>query len=433
VEARGTRALVTVALVVASCATGDDGARELEGTSVEVLGGWQGAERSAFELVLDEFERETGATATFTSTEGEDVADVLDARLRAGDPPDLAVFPQPGLLARYAGSGVLAPVSDVVSDAELAAVDPRWHRLATVDGELYGVWFKAANKSLVWYSIRAFEDLGLVPPSSLDGLLAVARSLAANGAIPFAVAAAPSDAWTLTDWFENLYLRLAGPDRYDALADRTLPWTDASVVDTLERLASFLAPEHVAGGLDAARRTEFPEAVGLVLSPEPAAAMMVEGDFVPGVVAGVTDAELGVDFDAVGFPGADGNRPAVVAGGDAVALLARTESAEALLRFLASPDAGEVWAPLGGYLSPNEDVDLAAYRDDTTRLIARALLEAGDGFRFDLSDLQPPAFGASTGEGMGAILREFLSDPSDPVVTAARLEQAAEDAWTARG
>jgi alpha-glucoside transport system substrate-binding protein len=73
-------------------------------------------------------------------------------------------------------------------------------------------------------------------------------------------------------------------------------------------------------------------------------------------------------------------------------------------------------------VSPNEEVDLTVYPDAPTRRIARALLEAGDEFRFDLSDLQPVAFGATTGAGLWAELSAFVADPTDVEGTMARLE-----------
>jgi len=107
-------------------------------------------------------------------------------------------------------------------------------------------------------------------------------------------------------------------------------------------------------------------------------------------------------------------------------VLMRTSSAgRALLRFLATSDAAEIWAAEGGFVSPNLDVDLAVYPDDLGRRIARRLLEAGDDFRFDLSDLQPPAFGGSDGSGMRAELLRFLTT-RDAAATAVRLERAAQ-------
>ena len=340
------------------------------------------------------------------------------------------MLPQPGLLERYARAGAITPIGPIVGDQVEAAWAPVWRRLGTVDGTLYGLWFKAADKSLVWYSLHAFEQAGVVPPDDLEGLGRVARAVAADGTPAFSLTGDPSDAWTLTDWFENLYLRIAGPERYDALADHRLPWTDPTVGETLRTMASLLGP-----GLTvqpAGPDTTFPESVLGVFAPRPAAAMIMEGDFVPGVVAGSTPAQVGVDVDVFAFPGRTAGERFVVGAGDAAVLMRDSPASEALLRYLASSDAAAAWAARGGFLSPNEDVDLAVYPDATTRRIARALLEAGDGFRFDLSDLQPVEFGGTTGEGMWAELSRFVADPSDVEGTMARLEADAATAWATR-
>jgi alpha-glucoside transport system substrate-binding protein len=422
-------AVVATAASVPACGgTGDD-RPEITGATLEVVGVWDTDEAAAFRQVLDAFEARTGATVAYTSTEGEDIAAVLDARVAAGDPPDVAFLPQPGLLDRYAREGVLQPLGGDIAGDVRQRYAPEWRRLGTVDGELYGVWFKAADKSLVWYHIGAFERAGVVPPDDLDGLEAVAGSLAAAGTPPFALAAAPEDAWVVTDLFENLYLRVAGPRRYDDLAAHRVPWTDVSVQDTLRLLARLVAPEFLAGGVDGSLRSGLADAAGQVFTREPAAAMIIEGDFVPGVVAGTTDAEIGVDVDVVPFPEPRPGGRLVVGGGDAAVLMRRRAAGRELVRFLASPEAAEVWAARGGFVSPNEDVDLNTYPDDTTRRIARTLLEAGDGFRFDLSDLQPAEFGSTTGAGMWDVLRDFVAHPGDVPGTAARLEEAATAAW----
>ncbi len=406
---------------VTSCSPEGGSGPDLHGTEIEVVAVWEGAEARAFSGVLDAFQNATGATVRFTSTAGRDVAAVLDGRLAGRDPPDVALLPQPALLARYARQGVLRAVGATLARRVRGRYAREWERLATVDGRLYGVWFKAANKSLVWYSIGAFERAGVVPPSRLDALPGVAAALRASGTPAFSVAGAPIDAWTLTDVFENLYLRLAGPERYDALAGRHLPWTDGSVVAALEMLARLLAPVRTAA--------TFPEAVAAVFSRAPQAAMIVEGDFVPGVVAGETGAEIGVDVDVFPFPEQAPGERTVVGGGDVAVLMRAGAGGRALMDFLASAAAAEVWAGKGGFVSPNESVDLAVYPDDTTRAMARAVLEAGDALRFDLSDLQPAAFGGTTGEGMWAVLGDFLAGGLDAAGAAARLESAAAAAW----
>jgi ABC-type glycerol-3-phosphate transport system substrate-binding protein len=415
-------------LLATACGGSQPGAADLQGVEVEVVAVWQDAEADAFRLVLDRFEADTGATVTFSSTAGADIGLALDERLDSGDAPDVAVLPQPALLERYARAGDIVALDDVVGEAVRAGWSPVWERLGTVDGELYGVWFKAANKSLVWYSLSAFEDAGLVPPADLDGLQAAAETLAAGGVPAFSLPDVPADAWVLTDWFENLYLRLAGPDRYDDLASHRIPWTDPSVAEALRAMAGLLDAGLVVRDPDAT----FPDSVASVFSTRPRAAMVVEGDFVPGVVSGRGEAQVGTDVDVFAFPGREPTDRAVVGGGDAAVLMRDSRGGRALVQHLASSAAAEIWAARGGFISPNQDVDLGAYPDVATQRIARSLLEAGDELRFDLSDLQPVAFGATTGAGLWAELSAFVADPTDVDGTMSRLEAAAAAAWADR-
>jgi alpha-glucoside transport system substrate-binding protein len=405
--------------------TGSDAAAELRGTTMEVLAGWEGTEAARFRRVLDRFERETGAVVRYTSTGGEAIGQVLDGRLATGRPPDVAVVPQPALVVRYARAGVLRPLeADTVATVR-SGYAPVWRDLGSVDGRLYGVWFKAADKSLVWYSIGLFEQAGIVPPADLEGLLDGARLLTSRGIVPFSVAG--MEDWTLTDWFENVYLRMAGPERYDGLAGGRLPWTDGSVVAALRFLSRVFDSGAVAGGTAGALSTSFEMAVAALFRPDPRAAMLMEGDFVAAVAgdSGST-AELGVDVDVFPFPAGDADRTGVVGGGDAAVVLGTGPGPQALVRYLGGAAAGALWAAAGGFVSPNQDVDLAVYPDDITRSIARHLLQAGNGFHFDLSDSQIPEFGSTPGQGMPGLLAEFLADPSDAEGTANRLQAAAE-------
>ena len=423
-----------VAVLATACSSGAGStadAPDLRGHRLEVLAVWTGAEQEAFEGVLRGFEKGTGADVTYTPA-GHGVASALNARLSANGPPDVAFLPQPGLLRRYAEEGRLVPLDDVLGGLVERNYGPIWRELGSFDGRLYGVWFKAANKSLIWYNVAVFERLGVVPPEDLDGLLGLARTMASAGLPAFAVGGA--DGWTLTDWFENLYLRRAGPDRYDRLARHDLPWTDESVKATLRLLSVLLDDGLVVGGTDGALATDFEGSVQQVFTEPAAAAMTSEGDFVAGAVTSLTDATPGVDAEVFAFPrlgpgpGRTDERPAVVGGGDAAVLLRRSAAGVAFLRYLASADAAGPWATRGGFLSPNRNVELSVYPDDVTRALARSLLEAGDAFRFDLSDLAPAAFGGTEGQGVRAGLQEFLRT-RDVEATAISLEAQASAAF----
>ncbi len=410
-----------------TAAEGDGGGGALEGETIEVAAVWTGTEQENFEKVLTAFEEETGADVTYRST-GDDIATVLGTRIEGGDPPDIAILPQPGLLADLAERDALTPIEDIAGEVVDENYAPVWRELGTVDGELYSVWFKAANKSTVWYSTQALEDAGAEPPETWDDLIEVSQTVADSGVPAFAIAG--GDGWTLTDWFENVYLRVAGPEKYDQLARHEIPWTDPTVVESLQELAKLWGEEDlIAPG---ATSMLFPESVAAVLAEPQKAAMVYEGDFVAGVITDETEAALGEDADFFDFPAVQDSDPAIVGGGDVAVMLTESEAAEELMRFLASPEAAEIWAAEGGFTSPNKNVDTGVYPDEISRRSAEALVEA-EIFRFDLSDLQPAAFGALEDHGMRQILQDYLRNPADVDGIARRLEVAAAAAWAAAG
>jgi alpha-glucoside transport system substrate-binding protein len=94
------------------------------------------------------------------------------------------------------------------------------------------------------------------------------------------------------------------------------------------------------------------------------------------------------------------------------------------MTFLASPEAGEIMASRGGYLSANRNLDPASYPDDTTRALAAGVVEAVL-LRFDLSDLTPQAFGGGSSAHMWVVLQNFLGGQLTATQAAAQLEDAA--------
>ena len=402
-------------------------APDLSGQTVEVAATWTGAEQRSFEAVLDLFEEQTGATTRFLSA-GDDIAAFLGPKIEGGQPPDVAILPQPGVLQSFAADDVLIPIEDFAGDVVDENFAPGAREVGTVDDTLYAVWFRAAQKSTVWYNTHVFEDAGVEPPATWDELQTTAQTISDFGVAPYSVGV--DVGWPLSDLFENIYLRTAGPDMYDQLARHEIPWTDQSVKDALTRMSDVLGDgDLIAGGTSGALQTDFTGSVTQMFADPPEGAILFEGNFVGAVVNGETNAKVGPDADFFDFPSIDGSPPAVMGGGDLAALLKDSEGGKALIRFLATPEAAEVWADLGGYISPNKNVDVSAYTDPVDQRVAEALVEAGDSVRYDLSDLQPTAFGATTGQGIWGILTDFASDPSDVDGTAEQLEAAAKDAY----
>jgi len=169
-----------------------------------------------------------------------------------------------------------------------------------------------------------------------------------------------------------------------------------------------------------------PSSVAKVFSQDPEAAMVIIGDFAPGVV---TDNPLEPEtgFNVFTFPSIEGSDPAVVGSGDIFVQFRDSPAADAFLEYLTTADAAEIWAERGGFSSPNKDLDVDVYPDEITRTTAGALADA-ETFRFDMSDLVPSAFGATPGQGFWKAMTDFVASPDNIDGIAQQLETAAAQA-----
>lgn len=439
----GVVAAATLTAGAAGCGGGDDrtpaknggssaGGLELPsltGQKLEVAAVWTGPEQKNFVKVLDEFEKRTGATVKFVPT-GDNTSTFLGTKIQGGQPPDVAFLPQVGVLRQFAAKGWLKEAGSAAQAQLSKNFSQGWQDLGAYKGKQYGVYAKAANKSLVWYNTAAFDTAGIKStPTSWDEFLTTADTLYASGTGPVSVGGA--NGWTLTDWFENVYLSQAGPQKYDQLAEHKIKWTDPSVKQALTTLGKLFGNKNlVVGGARGALQTDFPKSVTQTFTGSPAkAAMVYEGDFVSAFISANTKAKVGTDAKVFPFPAVDDGKAPVVSGGDVAVALKDSKGAQALLTFLASADAARIWASSGGFLSPNKSLELSAYPDDVSRAIAKSLIAAGDDFRFDMSDQAPAAFGGTDGKGEWKDLQDFLKNPKDIAGTQSSLEADAAKAY----
>lgn len=394
--------------------------------SIAVIGVWSGAEQASFQAVIDGFTAANpGVTVKYTSG-GDNLVTVLSTAVQGGNPPDIATVSQPGTMADFVKRDALKPL-DFARDTITENFGQSIVDTGSVGGTLYGLLFKGANKSTVWYNVAAFEDAGVEPPTSFEDLEAAAKTLGASGVPAYSIGGA--DGWTLTDLFENIYIRQAGTEKYDQLATHEIPWTDQSVKDALATMAKIVGDtDNLAGGKAGALQTDFPTSVTNVFSKTPKAAMVLEGDFVPGVAGEGNPLAPETGFNVFAFPSVDGSAPAVVGGGDLVVMFNDNPATEAFVNYLATPEASTIWAKRGGFSSPNKKVDASVYPDPIQKETAGAL-GAAETFRFDLSDLQPSAFGGTVGQGLFKLFQDFLQDPADIDGVTTKMEAAAAKAF----
>jgi alpha-glucoside transport system substrate-binding protein len=403
-----------LAFVAAGCGGGDDGGGTAEGSEdvtgdVSIMATWAGPEQESFQAVIDGFnELYPNVTVKYTSG-GNNLAPLLSTAVEGGNPPDIAAIAQPGLMAQFAEQGAIQPIDDL-QDAIVENFGQAVADAGAVDGTQYGLMYKGSNKSTIWYNVADFEEAGVDPPETWEDLNAAADTLKAAGITPYSVGV--DAGWPISDIFENIYIRTAGAEKYDQLAKHEIPWTDQSVKDALTTMADVVGDSaNMVGGTSGALQTTFDASAAKVFSESPQGAMIILGDFAPGVVKN-NPLEPVTGYNVFAFPSINDSPPAVVGGGDLFVNFKASEAATAFLEYLTTPEAAEIWIARGGFSSPNKNVDAASYTDEITRATATGLTEAEE-FRFDMSDLQPSAFGGTPGKGLWKGFTDFVQNPND--------------------
>jgi maltose-binding protein MalE len=430
-----TSVVGVIALSVVGCGSnssnnsnGSTSGRSLAGQTIQVAGVWSGDEQKDFEQVLSVFEQQTGAKVQFTS-DGDQLPTVLQTKIAGKNPPNIAFLAQPGSIAQFAKEGALKPLPQDVLNTVNQYQSPAWRKFGTVDGKVYGVWFDASDKSVVWYNAKEFASLGAQPPKTWNDFVTLSGQLADAGITPMSIGA--GDGWVLTDWFEQIYLQTAGVDMYNKLGAHQIPWTDPSVTKALQILQSYFQNDrYLAGGRSGALQTDFPTSVVNTFEATPKAAMVYEGDFVATSIQSSTKAVVGTDAKIFPFPQIGTAKPGVETGGDAAVAFTDDKATMALMKFLATPAAGSVFAKTGGFLSPNKSVPLSDYPNDITKTMEQQLQAAGNNVVFDMSDQAPPSFGATKGSGEWKDLEDFLANPADITGAEQKLEADAVKDYT---
>jgi alpha-glucoside transport system substrate-binding protein len=422
--------ILALALVPLACGGDDDdedggeapAAEDVSG-NISVMGIWQAEEQRNFQKVIDGFtEKYPDVTVRYNGA-GDDLPTILTTAVEGGNPPDIAAPAQPGLIQTLVEQNEVKPIG-FLRDAVVENFGESIAQVGTFNNQLYAVMFKADNKSTIWYNVAAFEDAGVEPTETWTDFLESAKTINASGLPAYSIGGAPG--WPLTDIFENIYLRTAGAEKYDQLARHEIPWTDPSVKEALREMAKIVGDtDNIVGGRTGALQTDFETSVSNVFSQNPKAAMTLEGDFVPGVVEHPLKPET--DYNVFAFPSIKDSPPSVMGSGNLFVMFTDNAATRAFMEYLTTPEAAQIWAELGGFSSPNKNLDVSVYPDEIRREIASAISEA-ETFRFDLSDLVPAALGATTGQGLWKLFQDFVRNPENVDGIAQQMEQAAKRA-----
>ncbi len=372
----------------------------LQGKTVSVYASIVTPEDKTHKDSYKTFEKCTGAEIDYEGDKSFETQVLV--RAKAGNPPDIAFVPQPGLLQQLVETGAAKPAPPEVS----ANVDKfwtrDWKRYGTVNNQFYAAPLGSNLKSLVWYSPTEFQESGYQVPTTLQQLKDLSERMVTDQKKPWCAGIASGEAtgWPLTDWHEDMMLRTAGPDAYDQWVANQMPFDSPQSAAALDKVGEFLKNDrYVNGGLGDVRSiatTTFQDG-GLPILDRQCSLHRQASFYAANWPKGTKVAPDG-DVFAFYLPAQDeASKPALVAGEFVLAFNDKPE-VKAFQTFLSS----DTWAnakaratPEGGWVSANRGLDRNLLVSPIDQLASDVFKDPKAVVRFDGSDQMPAAIGSN--------------------------------------
>jgi len=405
------------ALLLAGCSGGDNGGGggstgsatsdcadysqygDLSGKTISIYAGIVTPEDQPYIDSFKGFEQCTGAKVDYQADK--QFEQQILVRAQAGNPPDIAIVPQPGLLAQLVATGTVVAAPKGVADNVDEFWDPAWKDYGSIDGTFYAAPSGASVKSLVWYSPKQFKDNGWEIPKTLDELKSLSDKIAGTGIKPWCAGIASGEAtgWPITDWMEDMMLRVAGPESFDKWVSHEEAFNSADPTKALDAVGDYLKNDkYVNGGfgdVTSIASTAFQDG-GLPILDGQCALHRQASFYAANWPEGTKVAEDG-DVFAFYLPSEKADDHPVLGAGEFVTAFSDRPEVQALQEFWST----DTWANLkakassdetgGGWLTANKGLDKANLVNPIDILSADILQDPNAVFRFDGSDRMPAA------------------------------------------
>jgi len=381
------------------------------GGKVSVIASWGGNEQDSFMAMVKPWEDQSGATVEYTGTR--DLQAVLATRVKGGNPPDLAGLPSPGVMDQYASQGKLVDLTSVVDMATMKQqYSSDWLTLGQAAGKQVGIFIKADIKGLIWYDVQNFSKAGYQIPKSWADLMTLSQKIAGTGTTPWSIGleSGAASGWPAADWLQDIVLRQAGPEVYDAWYKGTQKWASPEIKQAWTTWGDIVAnAKMVYGGKQYMLATNFGSAADPVFDTPPKAYLHHQSSFITtNIEKDFPKLKPVIDFNFFPFPDITTQYTGAVQGsGDLFGMFNSTPQSTSLIKWLTTPEAQSIWVKRGGAISPNKLVSPDAYPDQISKESAQTLTGAKI-VRFSADDLMP----SSMENAMWKATLSYVGDPT---------------------
>ena len=401
VHKRGVKALTAVAamaLGVSGLAACGGGGSSSNDKTVEI---WMSVDQPVFDgLKKDMTAKAKDAGITLKMSKVTDINSLIMTKIQANDAPDIALIPQPGVVANIVKRNKAIALDDVItSDAKDSMLGGALEA-GTFNGKLYGLLSSANVKSLVFYNKKAWDKAGYKAPTTIDELDALTEQIKSDGGVPwcFGIESDTATGWPATDWFEELVMKYGGADKYNEWVTHKIPFDDPLVKQAGEEFEKLVLTDgnHIGDGKTIAS-TGFGDAENSMWKSDPGCWLFKQGSFITAFFPEDVVKNFATDVGVFGFPSANaGEKAPVLGGGDLAVLLNDSDAAKTGMKLLAESDTGNSAAANGSsYLSPHKDFDSSLYTNPVIK-VSDQVVKNGSELLFDGSDQMPGEVGAGS-------------------------------------
>lgn len=378
-------------------------AGEFSGTTVTVDGPFTGDDETKFLESMKAFEDATGIDVQYIGSKEFETS--ISVRVDAGDPPDIADFPQPGLMAGFMAQGAIVdPTSWMDENYLKAQYNQSWLDMAIAPGpngtpQSGGIWHRFNTKSLVWYNKKAYDAAGYPIPTTWDELMDVTQQIADDGDTAWCIGmeSGVATGWVATDWTEEMMLRTTSLENYDKWVAGDLKFSSPEVKHAIETWSElWFNPDYVLGGRDAIVSTFIGDSPVPMFDDPPKCWFHRQANWIVSFFPDNENMTYGVDYDFFYFPPVDPQygKPLLVAG-DVMSMFNDRPEVRALMEYFTTPESVSAWLEQGGALAAQNSATSDMYGSELSRQLADLTANA-DSFRFDASDLMPGEVGAGS-------------------------------------
>lgn len=426
--------LILIAFTIFSCTEKDsetemdsnDPYAHVRGTVVTMAGPFTDNDAVKFNEAVRAFEEETGIDIQYEGSKEFEASIAIS--VEGGNAPDIADFPQPGLLANFVKKGYVVDLNEVLDmEAVSSNYIQSWLDMATMespDGDIMaGLWTRVNGKSLVWYNKKEFDAAGYTVPRTWEELEELQQMIIADGDTPWAIGieSGAATGWPATDWVEEMMLRTTSLQNYDRWVAGELKFNSYEVRNAIKAMSDiWLADGMVYGGRTSIATTSFGDAPRVMFEEPPKAWLHKQGNFITSFFP--DNLTAGEDYDFFYLPGLDPEygKPVLVAG-DIYAMFNDRPEVRMVMQYFATGASVESWIKAGGAISPHLDSELSWYTNEVDRKVAEVIQNATS-VRFDGSDLMPGSVGG------GSFWKEITAYVAGTKTLEEAL-QAIDDSW----